>query len=234
MNLTDATARSGIPTQTINSFRVTGGVAMTLATSSTLTLASGGLMATAASVSFPNAAGSALTSGTDNLFVYTSPGASLNLGVRVANNGATPIGLVKGGPGTLQLSATANTYTGTTFVNAGILQLNNASSGVQIPGDLVLAGDGATVTMLLSQGQIASTSRVSILGGGTMTLFGTNTLAGSIIEMDACVSNFAEFTGCSLAEAIDAATIVNGQIVTEQGNHTGARPGRVIREFARA
>ncbi|MEI8336989.1 MAG: amidohydrolase family protein, partial [Actinomycetes bacterium] len=30
-----------------------------------------------------------------------------------------------------------------------------------------------------------------------------------------------------------AATIVNGEVVTEQGNHTGARPGRVIREFAR-
>lgn len=31
-----------------------------------------------------------------------------------------------------------------------------------------------------------------------------------------------------------AATIVNGAVVTEQGQHTGARPGRVIREFARA
>jgi N-acyl-D-amino-acid deacylase len=30
-----------------------------------------------------------------------------------------------------------------------------------------------------------------------------------------------------------AATIVNGQVVTEQGANTGARPGRVIREFAR-
>ncbi len=30
-----------------------------------------------------------------------------------------------------------------------------------------------------------------------------------------------------------AATIVNGSIVTEQGVHTGERPGRVIREFAR-
>ena len=30
-----------------------------------------------------------------------------------------------------------------------------------------------------------------------------------------------------------AATIVNGEVVTEQGTHTGARPGRVIREFAR-
>jgi N-acyl-D-amino-acid deacylase len=30
-----------------------------------------------------------------------------------------------------------------------------------------------------------------------------------------------------------AATIVNGAIVTEQGKHSGARPGRVIRQFAR-
>jgi N-acyl-D-aspartate/D-glutamate deacylase len=31
-----------------------------------------------------------------------------------------------------------------------------------------------------------------------------------------------------------AATLVNGQIVTEQGAHTGNRPGRVLREFARS
>jgi len=31
-----------------------------------------------------------------------------------------------------------------------------------------------------------------------------------------------------------AATIVNGAIVTEQGNNTGQRPGRVIRQFARS
>ncbi len=30
-----------------------------------------------------------------------------------------------------------------------------------------------------------------------------------------------------------AATLVNGKIVTEDGTHSGARPGRVIREFAR-
>jgi N-acyl-D-aspartate/D-glutamate deacylase len=30
-----------------------------------------------------------------------------------------------------------------------------------------------------------------------------------------------------------AATIVNGEVVTEQGAHTGNRPGRVLREFAR-
>jgi N-acyl-D-amino-acid deacylase len=30
-----------------------------------------------------------------------------------------------------------------------------------------------------------------------------------------------------------AATLVNGQVVTEQGEHSGARPGRVLREFSR-
>ena len=31
-----------------------------------------------------------------------------------------------------------------------------------------------------------------------------------------------------------AATLVNGQVVTEQGANTGARPGRVIRDFERS
>ena len=30
-----------------------------------------------------------------------------------------------------------------------------------------------------------------------------------------------------------AATLVNGEVVTAQGEHTGARPGRVIRDFSR-
>ena len=30
-----------------------------------------------------------------------------------------------------------------------------------------------------------------------------------------------------------AATIVAGQVVVEEGSHTGTRPGRVIRDFAR-
>ena len=49
------------------------------------------------------------------------------------------------------------------------------------------------------------------------------------------VNDFPDQTGRLLIKSRGyAATIVNGQVVTEQGNHTGARPGRVIREFARA
>ena len=36
---------------------------------------------------------------------------------------------------------------------------------------------------------------------------GTNTLAGSIATMEQCVQNFLQFTGCSVVEAIEAATL---------------------------
>jgi N-acyl-D-aspartate/D-glutamate deacylase len=48
------------------------------------------------------------------------------------------------------------------------------------------------------------------------------------------VNDFPNGKGRLLVKAAGyAATLVNGQVVTEQGEHTGARPGRVIREFAR-
>ncbi|KAA1476475.1 hypothetical protein DENSPDRAFT_785150, partial [Dentipellis sp. KUC8613] len=42
--------------------------------------------------------------------------------------------------------------------------------------------------------------------GFKLYLEGTDTLAGSVISLDACVRNFSRFTGCSLGEAIKCAT----------------------------
>ena len=39
--------------------------------------------------------------------------------------------------------------------------------------------------------------------------------------------------GCCVRSTGYAVTLVNGEVVTEQGELTGARPGRVLREFAR-
>jgi autotransporter-associated beta strand protein len=186
-NLTDSAARTGIPTTTINSFRLTAGVANTLGTAgtpATLTLASGGLMSISGSSQFTEGAtagGSGITSGTDNLFTFVTS-STLNLAVPIRNNGANPIGLTKSGDGILRLSATANnTYSGTTVVNAGTLLLGGTGN-VQVPGNLVIAGNGAAVTMSGTQGQIASTSTVSLLGGGVLTLTGSNTLAGLVFD----------------------------------------------------
>jgi len=43
--------------------------------------------------------------------------------------------------------------------------------------------------------------------GGKAFVFGTETLAGSIITMDAAVRNFKKNTGCSVVEALEAATL---------------------------
>jgi autotransporter-associated beta strand protein len=195
MNIKLETNAVGIPTQTINSLRFgVGNYTASLGVSGTaarLTLASGGLMffgqAATGTISDGAGGGSALTSGTDNLFVLVDRGDQdftwrpfLNIRVSITDNPANPsapVGLVKNGVGGLTLSSTGNTYTGTTVVNAGALTLNSAAGGVMVPGNLVIAGNGASVTMSGLAGQIATTSTVSINGGGTLTLTGTNTLA---------------------------------------------------------
>ncbi|MEZ0274005.1 MAG: beta strand repeat-containing protein, partial [Roseimicrobium sp.] len=73
-----------------------------------------------------------------------------------------------------------NDYTGTTVVNGGVLTLSGAAGLIVIPGDLVVNGGSTTATATsvgTSQaGQIASTSNVTINGGGTITMTGSNTL----------------------------------------------------------
>jgi N-acetylglucosamine-6-phosphate deacetylase len=39
------------------------------------------------------------------------------------------------------------------------------------------------------------------------TLVGSETLAGSVITMDSCVKNYVDFTGCSVAEALESASL---------------------------
>jgi len=48
------------------------------------------------------------------------------------------------------------------------------------------------------------------------------------------VQDFPNGTGRLRTRAVGyAATVVNGEVVTEQGSHTGARPGKVLRKFSR-
>jgi len=47
----------------------------------------------------------------------------------------------------------------------------------------------------------------------TATVTGTPTLAGSIARMDDCVRNYRKYTGCSLVEAVEAATLHPAQVL---------------------
>lgn len=86
-------------------------------------------------------------------------------------------GLTKAGAGTVTLTA-ANTYTGLTTVNAGTLELNNATGGNAIAGDGVAGTDdvrvntGATLKLAAAD-QIANDAVVN-LNGGTWDLNGKN------------------------------------------------------------
>jgi autotransporter-associated beta strand protein len=92
-------------------------------------------------------------------------GASLGPITTTAN---TSGGLTKNGLGTLTLSGTdANTFTGTSSVNAGELDLSK-TAGVNAIGGNITIGDGTTgaVLKLLNSDQIADTSVITFNGSG--------------------------------------------------------------------
>src|SRR5262249_23749118 len=94
-------------------------------------------------------------------------------------------GLTKVGIGQQNLSGTAaNTYTGVTTINTGILLLNKAAGLNAILGNVVV-GDGiggvdADVLRLGSDNQIANTASVTVNSSGLLDLAGLSETIGSL------------------------------------------------------
>src|SRR6202000_2124995 len=87
--------------------------------------------------------------------------------------------LVTAGSGFLNITA-ANTYSGGTIIDQGVVNLMGSAGTVVIPGNLTING-GTTqaypiVDMIGNSGQIASSSVVTINGPGLLFLTGDNTL----------------------------------------------------------
>jgi len=74
--------------------------------------------------------------------------------------------LVKSGNGKLLLwGEQANTYTGTTYVNGGILALNKGAGANAIEGDIVVGDfDGVDMLLIAGSDQIADTAKVTLRG----------------------------------------------------------------------
>ncbi|XP_069838169.1 N-acetylglucosamine-6-phosphate deacetylase isoform X1 [Dendropsophus ebraccatus] len=80
------------------------------------------------------------------------------------------------------------------------------------PSGLVLVTD-AIMAMGLGPGRHTLGQQEIIIDGFNAYVAGTRTLAGSIATMDMCVRHFHEATGCTLEEALEAASLHPAQLL---------------------
>lgn len=91
-------------------------------------------------------------------------GANLTINVPITNGEATTASVKKTGAGTLYyVGSHANTYTGTTTINAGALSLGKTAGTTAVAGDLVV-NSGGTLTWAAND-QIADTAGITVNGG---------------------------------------------------------------------
>ncbi len=122
--------------------------------------------------------------------VRVDPGASASIDVALSGSGT----LAKVGNGTLVLNG-ANSYTGGTHVNAGMLTVNGSVAGnVAVASGATLAGTGSVGTTTVSGATIAP--------GSASTPYGTLTVAGNL-NMD---------SGSTLRVAVDPSANQAGKL----------------------
>ncbi|MDG3007728.1 Ig-like domain repeat protein [Paludisphaera mucosa] len=136
-----------------------------------------------------------------DLGINVATGASLQFAGPI-NDGGQARSLTKAGPGTLEFSG-VNTYTGTTFVDEGLLLLN---CGIAcIAGDVTVSGPGAAATVReLRPNQIADGSTVRLANAGaTLDLNGFDDTIGSL-----------SLTGSTVTTGVGTLTIASGGGIT--------------------
>jgi len=115
----------------------------------------------------------------------TNTGAN-TFGMGITEAGGTTA-LVKNGVGTWLLSG-ANTYTGMTAVNNGVLNLTGS-----LTGGTAISTTGAGAFTQSSTGVISGASSVTLAGTGTSTLGGTNSYSG-VTKLEGGILNVASFS----------------------------------------
>lgn len=177
--------------RTVNSVRTQNSIQFTNA-ADVLTLATGGYIGHTNSINIGASVGSGvLTSGGPELFFHTTSTVTVNSTIA---NGVSTVSIVKDGSGTIVLAGN-NSYTGTTYVNGGTVQLNNTSANgttnVAIRGPIIVQGGntsstnattGANIT-LSRPDQILDTIVPELRNGGTITLNGLVSGGGTLFTL---------------------------------------------------
>lgn len=122
--------------------------------------------------------GGNLTSGTGDLYINANDSGSssiLNIGTPIVG----AINVIKSGiPQVRFVGSSSNTYSGTTYVNAGNLTLNKTGGIISIPGDLVIQNGGSV--SFGTANQIATSANVTINEGGLLSSTQSQTYNGTL------------------------------------------------------
>jgi autotransporter-associated beta strand protein/T5SS/PEP-CTERM-associated repeat protein len=158
---------------TTNTLKINNNFSMDIGLAGSLTVETGGILVGQQS---PGLSGGTLTTGESNgeLILHSyGGGTGLRIGSTIANNGPTPLNLIKAGTGQVTLTAN-NTYTGTTYVGGGVLQIGNGwgggATGSTGTGDIFLNG------LSNGTGSYAPSGTLLFNRAGTLTV--TNNLSG--------------------------------------------------------
>ena len=208
-NVVKLTQSEGLSTsKTIAALLLPGGITLSQGAGDTLTIGSGGIVATGSNTII----GGALALGAEGV-INTTASSTTTINSTIGGSSALTIG----GAGGLVLP-TANSYSSTTTLNSGVLLVGNASS----------TGNG---TLVLTGGSLASSSAVTLINT-TINLNNGNVTIGSICQQQ---SDFQRHTQPTLADNnVPANTLANTisiaglGLITFGAIHGGAGAGLIL------
>jgi autotransporter-associated beta strand protein len=174
--------------------------------------------------------------GTTTTFVVNDGPADVDLKTTRAIGGLSNQQLIKDGAGTLQFAGVApNSYTGTTSVNNGRLQLNKSGpDNDTIPGKLLIGSDApnasAAVVQLLDSNEIKDDAPVVVTAKGLFDLNNHSEYIGALTLNSGQVKTG---TGVlSLNRILTATSVVSTEPARINGNlNLGPKEGTYQREF---
>ncbi|MGA2031457.1 MAG: autotransporter-associated beta strand repeat-containing protein [Thermoguttaceae bacterium] len=159
---------------------------------------------------------------------------SLTINSAIANNGSGPVTLTKSGPGIAVLTNTANTYTGGTIVDGGILQITRtdwtptANVSAALPGGAITLAGGTAMFNFFDRGlsnniTLTANSTINIpSGSGQQTnLSGTISGAGETLTKDGPGTLYINTSNVTLG----AINVLAGSLVADGNNGGGANWG---------